>query len=215
MTTRQLILDIAIAEIGDQGKGSPQVEAYWRSALPPEWSDAQVHQYADTREWCGGFALWCLHRAGLALDVHWRDGHGFVDTLPHTCDPQPGDIVVFPALWHHAIVEEYDGRWLTTIDGNQPGVKRRSRDNPKCTCYSIEPWLQEAPTVPGVPPRMPTIRFGATGAAVRVLQTRLRLTADGAFGPRTEYAVRTFQGANGLRVDGVVGAKTWKALGFS
>ena len=37
-------------------------------------------------------------------------------------------------------------------------------------------------------------------------------TADGSFGPKTEEAVRHFQGNNNLTVDGIVGPLTWDAL---
>ena len=36
--------------------------------------------------------------------------------------------------------------------------------------------------------------------------------ADGEFGPKTKQAVMDFQKANGLEVDGTVGAKTMTAL---
>jgi len=35
---------------------------------------------------------------------------------------------------------------------------------------------------------------------------------DGLYGPNTKEAVRDFQGARGLKVDGVIGADTWAAL---
>jgi peptidoglycan hydrolase-like protein with peptidoglycan-binding domain len=41
------------------------------------------------------------------------------------------------------------------------------------------------------------------------------LKVDGVFGAETEKAVRQFQADHGLTVDGVVGRKTWAALGVS
>ncbi len=61
------------------------------------------------------------------------------------------------------------------------------------------------------------LRRGAQGADVEDLQEGLNLVGaslrvDGDFGPATDGAVRTFQGRNGLEVDGIVGRKTWAAL---
>lgn len=58
----------------------------------------------------------------------------------------------------------------------------------------------------------PTLRQGSHGSAVVTLQRMLRVTADGAFGPKTGHAVLVFQRSRGLAVDGVVGPKTWRAL---
>lgn len=62
-----------------------------------------------------------------------------------------------------------------------------------------------------------TQRQGDTGPAVQALQVQLNkhgtsLATDGDFGPATNGAVRNFQSANGLSVDGVVGPNTWTTL---
>jgi peptidoglycan hydrolase-like protein with peptidoglycan-binding domain len=76
---------------------------------------------------------------------------------------------------------------------------------------------------------LPVLRNGSGDVAtVRRLQEMLNvfvgraeeggnahpIAVDGEFGPRTEQAVRTFQGADGgaLGVDGIVGPKTWTKL---
>ncbi len=62
-----------------------------------------------------------------------------------------------------------------------------------------------------------TVRQGSTGPAVQALQVQLvkhgsSLSTDGDFGPATDSAVRSFQSAHGLGVDGVVGPATWQEL---
>lgn len=68
----------------------------------------------------------------------------------------------------------------------------------------------------------PTLRIGARGPAVVILQTALNkalpaarppLVPDGAFGPATRNRVIEFQRLKKLTPDGVVGANTWAALG--
>jgi peptidoglycan hydrolase-like protein with peptidoglycan-binding domain len=64
-----------------------------------------------------------------------------------------------------------------------------------------------------------TLRPGARGPEVERLQRLLSMRGhdvgalDGAFGPRTTAAVKAFQGARGLSIDGIVGVATWRALG--
>ncbi|OLT49152.1 hypothetical protein BJF85_09695 [Saccharomonospora sp. CUA-673] len=58
-------------------------------------------------------------------------------------------------------------------------------------------------------------RSGSDGHAVRAVQTALNkygagLEVDGSFGPVTDTAVKEFQDANDLTVDGIVGAITWR-----
>lgn len=69
----------------------------------------------------------------------------------------------------------------------------------------------------------PTIRKGSKGDVVRQLQLTLNrwyprlpaLATDGVFGPATEARVRYLQSAAKLTVDGIVGPKTWRTLGFA
>ena len=57
-----------------------------------------------------------------------------------------------------------------------------------------------------------TVRKGDRGKAVRKVQRRLGLSADGVFGPITHRAVRRFQRRQGLVADGIVGPITRRAL---
>ena len=59
----------------------------------------------------------------------------------------------------------------------------------------------------------PIVRVGDRGANVVYLQQKLRITADGIFGNGTRNAVIAFQRSKGLVADGVVGPRTWAALG--
>jgi len=71
-------------------------------------------------------------------------------------------------------------------------------------------WPKNAP-MPKVP--RATIRQGSTGPDVVACQTTLGVyPADGQFGPITDRAVRGYQAAAGIGVDGVVGSQTWAKL---
>ncbi len=67
-----------------------------------------------------------------------------------------------------------------------------------------------------------TLRLGSKGPDVRKLQESLNsilslnppLKIDGDFGRATNEAVKRFQAENNLGIDGIVGPKTWKALGY-
>lgn len=56
------------------------------------------------------------------------------------------------------------------------------------------------------------LKKGNRGKDVQTLQRVLHLLDDGIFGQLTEDAVKEFQKSNGLKVDGIVGDKTWTAI---
>ena len=58
---------------------------------------------------------------------------------------------------------------------------------------------------------MKTIKKGSKGTAVKIWQIIVGVEPDGDFGSKTDTATRNWQKKNGLSVDGVVGAKSWKA----
>jgi Putative peptidoglycan binding domain/D-alanyl-D-alanine carboxypeptidase len=79
------------------------------------------------------------------------------------------------------------------------------------------------PPPPTIPPledvvNLPTLRIGAQGPAVFILQALLTLrlgetvAIDGAFGRGTDAFVRKYQTREGLTVDGIVGPQTWTSL---
>ena len=64
---------------------------------------------------------------------------------------------------------------------------------------------------------MALLKYGSRGSEVRRLQEALnkagyQLDTDGIYGEKTRSAVRKYQRANGLGVDGIVGDQTWGAL---
>ena len=78
--------------------------------------------------------------------------------------------------------------------------------------------------IPGTaqpPTPCPTLRIGSTGPAVTRLQQLLRNEGfdpgpiDGIFGSRTQAAVIEFQREMDLVADGIVGIRTWTALGVN
>ena len=66
----------------------------------------------------------------------------------------------------------------------------------------------------GDKPAGATLRRGLANdpALVKIVQSKLGLTADGNFGPNTEAAVRAFQIENGAAGDGIVGPNTWALI---
>lgn len=109
-----------------------------------------------------------------------------------------------------AAVKTFQTQRHLTADGI---VGPRTRD-----ALNVSPAPKPAPR--------PTLRKGSTGAQVKVLQERLSvrypsyrhehgvLKVDGDFGSITEAWVKEFQGRVGLLADGIVGPRTWGALGL-
>lgn len=109
-----------------------------------------------------------------------------------------------------------------TVDGlfgtrTQAAVRafQRARGLPESGVVDYNTWLAIAPYLDS---RDIYLRRGDRGMLVRIAQTALARagfspgTVDGIFGANTQAAVRAFQQANGLAVDGIIGPRTWTAL---
>lgn len=140
---------------------------------------------------------------------------------------------------HVGIVEKVVDGVITVIEGNYSNqVKRRTlKVNGKyIRGYGVPKYdadeVEESPAVQ-VPEKadnaytvaVKQLSNGSMGASVMALQALLvgyggenaRIVknaggVDGEFGPATDKAVRSYQRANGLEADGIVGPKTWAKL---
>jgi putative chitinase len=59
------------------------------------------------------------------------------------------------------------------------------------------------------------LKIGSQGELVKQLQTKLGVTADGAFGPGTDKALKEWQTKNGLTADGIAGPATLAKMGIT
>lgn len=211
---RDDVVAAAVAEIGPFSQAN--VDRYWKEVLPYD----QYHP-GIRLDWCGAFALFCLHQARLDTDQHWHFGLGFVLVAPHalpvTTEPQPGDILYqAKPFQHHAIVEFVAGNVAHSIDGNQPDVRRKTRTvNSALTFYSIAPLLGDVVAPP--PSTHTTLFFGMSGDDVLEWQNVLfkagySVDRDGKFGPKTLLYTQVYQRAHGLEGDGIVGRLTWATV---
>lgn len=125
--------------------------------------------------------------------------------------------------WKRAVRQELGSEWDTwlraedrRIDCEQIEIDGRGK---RWVCTrSARPCAGSGGSETALKPIYPgRIEYGDSSKAVRDLQELLNeagydIAIDGYFGRGTREAVRDFQRANRLRVDGIVGYETWQAL---
>ena len=145
---------------------------------------------------------------------------------------------------HTGLVVDVDDTYVYTIEGNTSGAsgvvangggvcnKRYALNYSRIYGYGRPKYDKEsttsAPTTTtqkeGFKVNMKELKKGCAGKQVKTLQALLigygyscgKSGADGEFGSGTDSALRKYQKANGLTVDGVAGPKTWaKLLGIT
>ena len=155
-----------------------------------------------------------------------------------TKDYKPGDLILFnfdsdSAAEHIGICESTNAGYITCIEGNTSitsddnggSVMRRTRPL-RQVLGAYRPQYATAATIKTTTSKEATkvtvevtvLKQGAKGSPVRKLQILLNGlghscgTVDGSFGSKTLSAVKAFQKANKLTVDGSVGPATWGKL---
>lgn len=151
--------------------------------------------------------------------------------------PTPGDLLFYD--WedkgtgdntgvsdHVGIVEKVSGDSITIIEGNYDNAcKRRTLkvNGRYIRGYGVPKYTSEPTTAANVTISLPILRKGSKCEAVKTLQrllnalgftdaTEKALAVDGSFGTATLYALKSYQNAKKLEVDGVCGVNTWKSL---
>ncbi len=182
---------------------------------------------------CQGFDHWILEQVGVPL----YGGGATTQWNTATNWAAKGEIATMPRGLVCCVYKRKDNTMshagMSMGDGNggaihcSTTVKRGNvfTDTPKWThwgipkgLYSTEE-LRKAGLNVDESRNVPTLRRGNNGESVKELKELLNekhgaeLKVDGNFGKATEAAVKAFQQAHGLTVDGIVGPKTWAALG--
>jgi hypothetical protein len=172
---------------------------------------------------CRGFTDWCLNRVGIDLIGEGCRGQWNGDNWV-----EKGTIDTMPANTLVCLFVYKAGKWAHTGLGYNnetvecsAGVQYFQIRKPKWTHWALPKGLYDTPPTPVPPtPTYPTIRKGSVGEYVKKAQELLiskgydlaPYGADGKFGNKTLSAVKAFQKANNLGVDGIIGKQTWKAL---
>lgn len=195
-----------------------------------------------TYAWCAAAVSAAFIEAGLTdigfvecscgrmIDLYktagrWKEADSFV--------PSPGDLIMYDwddsgsgdnsgAPEHVGMVVSVTGSNIKVIEGNKGDAVayRNIKVNGKYIRGYCLPDYASKSTKGVVDVDVPVLKKGSKGDSVKALQTLLigygfpcgKSGADGSFGAATYIAVRDYQKANGLSVDGSVGAKTWNKL---
>ncbi len=142
---------LRVAQAAQSQLGLRNAAIYWADVLPG------YPPASYPKDWCGGFALWTLHQAGLAKNLIWTIGLGFLSgNLPTTQNPQIGDIAYFTTNEHEAVVVGVDlaAGTVDLINGNGTGGAVSASTTPishVAAFYSIQDLLSSAEGDSGLP----------------------------------------------------------------
>lgn len=223
-----VLLSIAEAEVGThEGANNSTKYGNEMHAIQPRNMDKNA-------AWCDAFVDWCVLKTcehfgkgtetarkvlcGDFDDYTYNSANLYKKAGRWSNTPHRGDQIFFGGSGHTGIVESVESGTIHTIEGNKGDEVRRCsyiKSTPSIIGYGRPRYDLITGTVTAAD--MPLVKQGSSGEAVRKLQQLLNATGasleeDGSFGPATDAAVRSYQKAHGLEVDGEVGPKTWGRL---
>lgn len=169
-----------------------------------------------------GGATTSLHGEGRALDVGHAVGDPDADELRKRLLRRVGRLGI-QAIIHERVIysaKSPEGRPYTGVAPHYDHlhIELTEEAAQNLTYATVRAVLSKPKRRAGERP----LKQGAQGADVRWLQRKLRVEVDGKYGAATAKAVEAFErkvkdsgrkGFKHLKVDGVVGRKTWLALG--
>ena len=165
-----------------------------------------------------------------AIDQYFVYGRSFFENISRLVDELFNDYLRRPSFVEPLAAKFCNGTTVTCEGLSQWGSQNLAQQGYNSNqilrnYYGDIETVRNAPirgissSYPGTP-----LRRGSSGPNVVIIQTELNRISqnypaipkinpvDGIFGPRTEAAVRVFQGIFGLAQDGIVGKETWYAL---
>ena len=215
--------------------GSNNYTKYWRDVYPAYQAQAWCAAFVS---WC--FMKAFGQPAAQKLLKHWP--YVYCPTLGNLftkyANPEVGDIVIFwrnGEFAHTGIVTKVSGDYFETVEGNTSGAsgiiangggvcaKSYYNSNLPGTKFCRVDWAYAATQIGNGSGSSSTtskewLENGDSGADVKKMQTMLDKIGfdcgeiDGEFGANTDKAVRAFQKAYGLAVDGQYGKDSKKTL---
>lgn len=204
--------------------------AKWRLAKSLEKLRNQINAaYPLRNKASDGTISDAAHRARVS--DHNPDSRGIVCAIDITHDPQHGvdakalavsfadDLRSKYVIFNGMIWKARTGHWEAYHGPNKHTHHVHLSVKPD-TCDDVTEWILPISPAPAPTPApvYPTLRLNDRGSVVQELQAKLRargypVQVDGVFGLVTESRVKQFQKERGLTVDGIVGKRTWDALG--
>lgn len=154
-----------------------------------------------------------------AIDITHDPEHGLnagvlAEALKNSKDPRISYIIWNRRISNPAID---NGAWRN-YTGSNPHDKHMHLSVKKLNCEQTSAWIAVSSVAmgeipPGIPaPMLPMLKFGMRGDAVGLLQLILGIKVTRNFDKETDEAVKSYQQAKGLVVDGRVGPYTWGTI---